>query len=132
MMLKRILILDLALIALVGFAGFRFYQNWRAFGPAHDLGAIQPGPQAFPSLPSPASATGSVEDWSEVYTLNPFSFDRNDVAIMTAEPESPPVGPKPILFGTMLIGAERTAVLAPSGTSTGIARPMKVGETIDG
>jgi hypothetical protein len=51
---------------------------------------------------------------------------------MTAEPEAPQVGPKPILFGTMLIGTERTAVLAPSGTSTGIARPMKIGETIDG
>ena len=131
-MLRRILILDLALVSLLAFAGYRFYRDWRAFGPVHDLAAVQPEPQEFPSLPASVTAAASSEDWSQVYTANPFSFDRNDVAIMVAEPEAPQAGPKPILFGTMLIGSERTAVLAPNGTSNGVARPMRVGEVLDG
>src|SRR5438067_1478940 len=127
------LILDAGLIALLIFGGVKFKEEWKAFGPLHDPASIQPGRLTLPALPASVASSGTAQtEWTEVATRNPFSFDRTDVDIVAAAPAAKPLGPKPILFGTMLIGKERTAVLAPGSAPTGAARPMKVGEVVDG
>lgn len=131
--MSRLLVFDIALVAVLVLGGAKVVKDWGAFAPNHDLAAVQPPPQTFPALPAAVPSTAGTEDWSPIYTANPFSFDRNDVTIVVAaEAPAQPIGPKPVLFGTMLIGSERTAILAPSGGASGVARPMKTGEVIDG
>jgi hypothetical protein len=87
-------------------------------------------------LPSSAGAAASgVADWTEIPTHNPFSFDRNDIAILApAEPPKPTLtaGPKPILFGTFNLGTGWSAMLASGQPNNRNSRPMKVGEGLDG
>ena len=133
-MIRRLLILDLALISLLTFGIVKFRRDWRAFDPAHQVSAIQPSAEKLPALPASAASATSPADWTEIPTLNPFSFDRNDIAILAPPPEPPKaVGPKPLLFGTMTLGQASVAMLA-SGVQPNNrnSRPVHVGETIDG
>ena len=136
-MLRRIIVLDAALVALLVLGGMKIKKDWKAFGPAHDVAAIQPKPHVYPPIatngPSGASA---IVDWTEIPTRDPFSFDRNDVDIVIAVPvEAPPPkpqGPKPILFGTLILPNESTALVAAGGSGNKNSKSMKVGESIDG
>jgi hypothetical protein len=133
-MLRKLLILDAALVSLLVIGGLKFRQDWRAFGPSHDLSLIQPGRLTLPTMPG-TGVSGSQQsgDWTDIAARNPFSFDRTDIDIVVAEAPPPkPAGPKPILFGTMLIGKDRTAVVAPGANANGAARPMRLGDAIDG
>jgi hypothetical protein len=96
--------------------------------------SIQPKPQEFPSLPAAASvSTEPVADWTDIPSKDPFSFDRNDVDIVIAEPTSVvPTGPKPILFGIIGIDTDRTAFVAAGTPGNRNSRPMKVGDSVDG
>jgi hypothetical protein len=132
--LRRLIILDIALLALLVAGAMKFYQDWLAFGPTHDLAAIQPQPEAFPPLPlTSAGGSQATSDWTEISARNPFSFDRNDIAILA--PQNPEVnqGPRPVLFGVMSLGGPRMAMVAP-GQPRGNRnyKPMQTGETIDG
>ena len=88
-------------------------------------------------MPAVGGARAAVGDWTEIVTKNPFSFDRNDIAIVApsrppAPPQEPPRAPKPVLFGTFGIGDNWQATLASGQAGNRKSRPMKVGETIDG
>lgn len=132
-MIRRLIILDSALVVLLAFGAAKLRQDWLAFGPAHQVSAIQPKSENLPSLPAAAAAAPVSADWTEIPTLNPFSFDRNDIAILAPPPEpSKPVGPKPVLFGTMLLGQGWTAMLASGQPQNRNSRPFRVGENIDG
>ena len=132
-MLRRLLILNAGLIALLVIGAIKIRQDWQAFAPMHDLASIQPAPQTFPSLPAAVGATAAVSDWTEIPTKNPFSFDRTDVDLAVSVPTPPPpLGPKPILFGTFFLGLDRTAMIAPGQGASRNSRPIKVGQTIDG
>jgi len=132
-MTRRILILDLALVVLLFVGGARLRREWLAFDPAHQVSSIQPAGEKIPDLPAAnAAATPAESDWTEIPSHNPFSFDRNDIAIL-APPEPPkPVGSKPVLFGTMNFGEDWVAMLASGQPNNRNSRPMRVGETIDG
>jgi len=134
-MLRRIWILNLGLIALLVFGVLKFRQDWRAFAPMHDVQAIRSAPSTLPALPA-AQKSGVVANasWTDIPTHDPFSFDRSDIAIVVAEAAPPPkpLGPKPILFGTLILGPTRIALVSPNGTGNRSSRPMKIGETIDG
>jgi len=124
--------MDAGLIVLLVFGVLKFRQDWKAFDPTHDVSAIQPTPQAFTALPVvPSGNAAGSGDWTEIPTKNPFSFDRNDIDIVVAEAPPKPVGPKPVLFGIMVIGTDKTAFVAPGGGNRN-SRPMKVGEVVDG
>jgi hypothetical protein len=132
-MLRRLLILDAGLVVLIVLGGMKLTQDWRAFGPTHDVAGIQSRPQVFPALPSTTGANASeTAAWTEIPTKDPFSFDRNDIDIVVAEAPPKPVGPKPVLFGVMVIGNDKTAFVASGPTGNRNSRPMKVGEEIDG
>lgn len=132
-MIRRLIILDSALVVLLAFGSVRFRQDWRAFEPAHQVSAIQAKPEALPNLPVNAnSVAGGPADWSEIPSRNPFSFDRTDIAIIAAPEPTVPAGPKPVLFGTMMIGSEKLAMLASAQPNNRNYRPLKVGDKIDG
>lgn len=135
-MFRRLLLLDAALIALLVMGGMRVRKDWKAFEPAHDIAAIQPKPHAYPAITAGGtSATTTSADWTEIPSRDPFSFDRTDVDIVIAVPvEAPPpkpLGPKPILYGTFILGNEKTALVATGAGGKG-SKPMKVGDVIDG
>jgi hypothetical protein len=73
--------------------------------------------------------TVAAEDWTEISVKNPFSFDRNDVSIV-APKQVVPTRPKPVLFGTMSIGNERIAMLAPAQSGRA-SQPVRVGQQVD-
>jgi len=133
-MMRRLLVLNLALVAVLIAMSFRMHSAWVNFEATHQIAAIQPEPEAVTKVASAASGNaGAPEDWTEIPSRNPFSFDRNDIPIL--EPAAPPKPPgvKPILFGTIALGQEPMAMVA-SGQPPGNRnyRPMRIGEVIDG
>jgi hypothetical protein len=133
-MLRRLIILNIALAGVLAFGAMKLYRDWFGFWPLHDASAIQPQPDNFSSPIAPAaSASASTEDWTEIAIRNPFSFDRNDIAIVAQRSAPVESGPKPVLFGIMSLGGPPLAMLAP-GRPLGNrnATPRRAGETIDG
>jgi hypothetical protein len=134
-MSRRLILLDLALVVLLGFGIAKLRRDWFAFDPAHQVSAILPQTEKFPALSSP-NGTGApgVVDWTEIPTHNPFSFDRNDIAILALVAPEPtkPAGPRPILFGTFNLGNGWTAMLASGQPNNRSSRPLKVGDALDG
>lgn len=135
--MRRIWILDLTLFALLIAIATRFHNEWIMYSATHQPGAVEPEREQFARLPSGAPPNAPAPaNWTDIPTHNPFSFDRTDIAIL--EPKAPPpppapavkLGPKPVLYGTMSLGAD---VMAMVGTAKpGNQKPMKVGEVIDG
>src|SRR6266566_5293788 len=111
--MRKIWLLDVVLLALMVAITTRFHNEWIMFTATHQAGAVEPEREKFaklglslpPNLPAPAN-------WTDIPSHNPFSFDRTDIAIL--EPKAPPpppapkipVGPKPVLFGTLSLGKE--------------------------
>src|SRR2546427_1189083 len=135
----RIWIVNVSLFAVLVAASVRFYNEWLMFTATHQADAVEPDREKFvklglslpPNLPAPAN-------WTDIPSHNPFSFDRTDIAIL--EPKAPPpppapkipVGPKPVLFGTLSLGKEPMALIGPGKPGNRDYKPMKVGEIIDG
>src|SRR5262245_21042068 len=131
MMWRRLLMLDVALAAVITGGVVQVRKSWDEFEKQHRTEAIQPEKETVRSLP-PASPNGTAsEDWTDISVKNPFSFDRNDVAIV-APKQTAAAQPKPVLFGVMSIGNEWIAMMGPGqGGGRGASRPVKVGETMD-
>src|SRR3989454_2632608 len=135
----RIWIVNVSLFAVLVAASVRFYNEWLMFTATHQTDAVEPDREKFaklglslpPNAPAPAN-------WTDIPSHNPFSFDRTDIAIL--EPKAPPpppapkvtVGPKPVLFGTIISGNDPVAMVAPGKPGNREYKPMKIGETIDG
>src|SRR5262245_39198814 len=133
-MMRRLLVLNLVLVAVLIAMAIRLYDDWKNFEATHQIAAIQAQPEAVPTVAAAATGgAGTPEDWTDIPSHNPFSFDRTDIPIV--EPAAPPKPPgsKPILFGTMGLGKDLLAMVA-SGQPPGNRnyKPMKVGEAIDG
>jgi len=134
--MRKLWILNLALLALIVAAGVRFHNDWIMFEATHQPGAIGPQRETAPTLGSTAIPNAQAsQDWTEIPSRNPFSFDRTDIAILEPKVVAPPAptGPKPFLFGTVAIGKESMAMVAP-GQPAGNRnyKSMKVGDVIDG
>src|SRR5207302_5234563 len=82
------------------------------------------------AVPGASVTAVAPQDWTEISVKDPFSFDRNDVSYV-APKQTLPTQPKPVLFGTMSIGNEWIAMLAPAQSGTRTSRPVKVGESVD-
>lgn len=129
MMWRRLLILDLVLVAVLVAGTLRVRRSWQEFEGAHRVAAVQPDREPVPALSGSALVTAAAQDWTDISVKNPFSFDRNDIAIV-APTQATPTTPKPVLFGVMSIGNEKIAMLSP-GQSGRASRPVKVGESVD-
>ena len=127
---RRLLILDVALAAVIAGGVFQVRKSWDEFEKQHRTEAIQPEKETVRSLPPPAPRAGASEDWTDISVKNPFSFDRNDVAIV-APKQAAAQRPKPVLFGVMSVGNEWIAMMGPGQSNGRGSRPVKIGESLD-
>jgi hypothetical protein len=127
---RRLLILDLALLAALVAGIVQLRRSWYEFEATHRVETIQPEREILKSPPAPPTLAVSAEDWTDIATRNPFSFDRTDVAIMNPRPTLP-TQPRPVLLGTIFIGSDRMAMLAPGQSGSRGSGPYKVGASID-
>lgn len=133
-MLRRLLILDFFLVVLLAMGIWNVREQWTAYDATHQVAFVRAKAESLPPLPSASVQAGpAAADWTEIPSKNLFSFDRTDIVLVAPQEPAKPSGPKPVLFGTMSLGAGRMAMVGP-GQQPGNRsyRPMKVGETIDG
>jgi hypothetical protein len=131
---RRILLLNAVLIVFVVQGIRTTRREWYAFEAKHQPALVQAGAEKIPGV---ASTTGGnappSEDWIEISSRNPFSFDRNDIVPpKVEEAKAPDAGPKPVLFGTAFLGAQPVAMIGSGRNPSRAFRAMKVGETIEG
>ena len=126
---RRILILDSMLAAMMVVGVFRVRHSWDEFEGTHRVEAVQAETEPARSVPSATTVAVVAEDWTDISTKNPFSFDRNDISIV-APKQAVSTSPKPVLLGTMSVGNEWIAMLAPGQGGGRSSRPVKVGETL--
>jgi hypothetical protein len=136
MSMQRIWVFNGALCVLLVWGGMRLRKDWNAFAENHQSSRLENAVDRV-GVKAPAEATSVAATdvvWTEIASRSPFSFDRNDISLdlteVTAPQAPPPLGPKPILFGTLLLGNEPLALMARAGSRSG--SPVKKGETLDG
>src|SRR4051794_7200044 len=126
---RRLLILDLLFAGALIYGVVRVRQSWMDFETNHRVESIAAEKEPVRNFPAIASLNGTVEDWTEISTKDPFSFDRNDVPIVA--PKLPSLTQaKPILFGTMSIGNDWIAMLAPAQGGNRVSQSVKVGQSV--
>jgi hypothetical protein len=132
-MLRRLVFFNLLLVGVIIAGILKLRHTTIAFSAEHQVSRIQPDSEK--PLPKAADVLVAApkEEWTDIVSRNPFSFDRNDVTLVVTPPAAaPPKRPKPILFGTMQLGSDRVAMLAPGDAANRTSRPVRVGEAIDG
>ena len=112
MMWRRLLLLDLALVAVLMVGVLQVEKSWKEFDAAHRIESVKPEKEPARTLPLPPALTGTPEDWTEISTKDAFSFDRNDVSIVAPKQEAA-AKPKPVLYGVMSVGSEWIAMHQP-------------------
>jgi hypothetical protein len=131
---RRIWLFNGAIAALLVWGVVKFIEGWKEFESTHQIALLETKPDTagVRATATPAAAGPALNDaWPEIASRNPFSFDRNEVDLVEAKP---PVAatPKPVLFGTLLLGNDRLALLGKAGATVRSGPPVKVGETFDG
>jgi hypothetical protein len=134
--MRKLIFINVVLAALVGWGGVTVKRDWQQFRIGHNIQNIQAVSEVKLQPIIRKTVGPRPDDARQVAESNVFSFDRNDVAIKqtpaTAAAAARPAGPKPVLFGTMLIGSPRMAMLGPGVQGNRSYRPMIAGEVIDG
>ena len=143
-MTRLLLMINLTLGLLVIMVALDFRDSWTGFEDSHGLNSIQVDPNDV-GLMTLAGAiaipdSNSVPDWTEAAGNNPFSFDRSDVPILpeveaaAADVSAAEIAatPRPMLYGTMLLGNDQVAMLASERDRGTGYRPVRVGESVDG
>ncbi len=130
MMWRRLLILDFVLVAALVAGILQVRHNWQEFIESHRVESVRPEKETVLTVPGSMTLAPTPQDWTEISAKYPFSFDRNDISVV-APKQAVMVTPKPILLGTMSIGSEKIAMLAPALTGNRTSQPVKVGESLD-
>src|SRR5262245_10305228 len=132
--MRKLILVNVVLAVLVGWGSLKVKRDWQQFHIDHNIQNIQAVSEVKLQPVIRKTIAPRPDDARQVAESNVFSFDRNDIAIKQAPAAAAarPAGPKPILFGTMLIGAPRMAMLGPRLAGNRSYRPMLVGEVIDG
>ncbi len=131
----RLILLNVMLVSLLTISGLNVRNLARAYDVTHQPRLVIAMPEPAPKLTaSTAQLQPAPEDWTDIPAKNLFSFDRSDVTLVAPPPPPPPPnnGPKPVLFGTLSLGSERVAMVAPGQGNSRAFRPMHLGESIDG
>lgn len=129
MMWRRLLVLDLALLGGFLYGGVLFRQSWKEFDASHRVDAVKAESENARIVPALTAGKAPAEDWTDISVKDPFSFDRNDVAIV-APKSAAATQPKPILFGTLSVGKEWIAMLSTAQEGNRASHSVKVGESI--
>jgi hypothetical protein len=129
---RKLLILDVALLAVVVYAGFQLRNQWRAARAREAARLNRPvrqlPPPPFAPLPSePAVLAPSYVDIAQK-TLFDKSRDATVVVELPPEPPKPPMPALPLYHGMMNLGAGPTAILSVSKESP--HKAVHPGETI--
>jgi len=132
-MFRRLILLNLVLAASLVSGVIRLRRDMNSFSAVHRVDQIQPESDKARPKPVDSSSSPPKQEWPDIAAHNPFSFDRNDVPIVvaTAAPQQPK-RPKPLLFGTIMLGKDHLAMLGPGDSSTRSSRPVHAGEVFDG
>ncbi|HZQ93130.1 MAG TPA: hypothetical protein VFA60_15165 [Terriglobales bacterium] len=111
------------LAATAGGLGYRVRADWRGYDAQNNPAAIRPRPQ-LPTVMPPAEPA---RDYAVVAQQNPFHPERNDA---TPPPPARVSGPPPLVYGSMMLGKEKFALLGAEGDP----KPRKVleGENFNG
>jgi hypothetical protein len=130
--MKPLMVLNVVLAALLGLAAWSVVEGWREFDEnvAEGSGVDTAGAAAPPTFVE--SAGPAPVDSGVIARSNPFSVDRSS-AVAALEAPPVPTGARPYLFGTIRIGDDRMAMMAPSSaTNRNEYRPFRVGQSIGG
>jgi len=130
---RKLRLLDLALVALLGYLGWQMRREWvweHARADAFRRSIVKPADVAAPAaMPKVEALNGAT--YSKVAEQNLFSRDRNPTVIIDVQPPppEPPVPPFPVARGVMLWqGAPPTVVL--SETAGGAQKGYHPGDKI--
>ncbi len=132
---RKLLILDVVLVAVLGYAGFQFRNMWRA-AKAREATELNkrvtalPTPH-FPSLasPPPVMATGYVEIPQKML----FDRSRNSTVVVEPPPPPPPpppMPPLPVYHGQMNLGDGSGLFAIMSVNNTAPHEAIHLGESI--
>lgn len=132
-MVRRYVLFNLLLLTIVIAGVWKLRRNVIAFSNQHQVSGIQPDTEKPLPKASEVVALPARQDWTDIATRNPFSFDRSDVTlVVTPSAAQQPKKPKPYLFGVITLGGDRIAMLAPGDGPSRTSRPVRIGEMIDG
>ena len=109
-------------LLLAGASGlvYKLRADWHSFGVANDPARVSVRP-----LPSASGSTAvPAPDYTVVAQQNPFHPDRNDQMPPPPPVEQKPQGPPPLVYGSMLLGKEKYALMGTEGDP----KPKKVVE----
>ena len=134
----RIVLLNAVLVLVLATLVFQFRRGLLDYEATHDVSSIQAEAEIDISIAGIEGLERGSErsDWNLVSVLNPFSADRNDIAVLGLAPASEavdmggPVTSVPALIGTLLLGDERVALMASPEDLAYVS--LRVGETIGG
>ncbi len=106
--MKRLRIITIVVLAVAAIAlGMRLRSDWLAYRAANDPRNLK----LRPMPPAPVADITPAKDYSVVATQNPFHPERNNSVPAPAEAQRIS-GPPPLVYGSMLLGKERFALMA--------------------
>jgi hypothetical protein len=113
------------LLLVLGAAGlaYKLRADWREFHAVNDPATVKPRPLP----PAQAASTAPAPDYTVVAQQNPFHPERNDAMPPPPAVVAKSVGPPPLVYGSMLLGKEKYALMATEND----LKPRKVNEGED-
>ena len=134
----RLVLLNAVLVLVVATLVFQFRRGLLDYEATHDVSSIQAEAEIDISIAGIEGLEPGSErsDWNLVSVLNPFSADRNDIAVLAPVPASEAVDTGGAvttalaLIGTLLLGDERVALMNSLQDPAYVS--LRVGETIAG
>src|SRR5271163_1069822 len=102
---RKYWIINLCCVASLIGLGWKFHRDWRLYATTNGPQALET--HAFESVPIPP--TQSVADFTAIARQNPFHEERNDV--IAAASQVKVTGPPPLVYGSLIIGENRFALL---------------------
>ncbi|MBV9507646.1 MAG: hypothetical protein JO323_21840, partial [Acidobacteriia bacterium] len=120
-MKRKLLLLNVALLAFLGYAGWRLRQEWLDAKAREAAELNKPlkwiAPPPFSALPASPPVTPS--GYAEIATQMLFDRSRNPTVVVEVPPPPPPqpMPPLPVYHGQMNIGSGPLAILSANATS---------------
>lgn len=128
--MRPLTVLNVVLLGLIGLSVWSVVDGWQSFEESVAVEPLDAEPEAVPAFAVPQAQ--AVPDVSVIGAANPFSVDRSS-AVAVPLAASTPTGPRPYLFGTIRIGEDHMAMMAPSSaTNRNEYRPYRLGQFVGG
>jgi len=132
---RKLILLNIALLATAGLLAWSLLAQWRQFEAEHRMDRPDPGsgsPSTASEGPPPPTFASS---FAAIVDHHLFNLDRsNDLPEELSDQPQEELPPPPVLMGMMGLGGVEVALMVSggSGSSGGLYRRLKVGEALDG